>query len=165
MDTVYRNFWQCWVDSAGVNGQMPAVPWPLSVPVIDCTQQTCNQMVGVVDVNVLWITDQNDPHYNNVPVQMARGTSSNSPVWTCPSYCSSPTYLASNNFKYQGQCCWYDQQNGFDTYFNLQNPDGTPATYQNDSIYIKPDCSRHDPKGETGGGPFGVTAGIPVLVK
>ncbi len=149
MQNAFSSFRQCWIDSAG-SGQIcnssavagcPDRPWLLTVPVLDCANgsPTCNRVIGAADVDVLWITGD-IPDYTEAPREIGN--------WKCPE-------------QFTGQQCWKN----FVAAFNLQNPDGTPAAYLPRSIYIIPDCSKHAPTGETGGGPFGVTAGIPELVR
>ena len=119
------------------------VPWNLTLLVVTCpgnNVSTCEEVVGAVDIKIVWITGAGeDPHYKNAPRQML-DWSSDDP---------------------DGQVRW----ESFVQYFHLQNLDGTPAPYEKKSIYFLPDCKPHEPTGRTGGKNFGILAKIPVLVK
>ncbi len=155
---------QCWqgasVDTNGDNTSdspidsngdgRPDLPWKVTLPVIDCTTggPTCRKMIGSVEMNILWITDAgDDPHYARIPLKMGD--------WTASSYPSLPLTDP------ERIAIWND----FVTHFDLQNVDGSPAPYNKKSIYFKPDCTPHIPKGVTGGNNYGIRAEIPVLVK
>jgi len=100
----------------------------------------CQEVVGAVNVNILWITGAGeDPQYNNAPAQMGDWSDSSQ----------------------DGQVRW----GSFVNYFHLENVDGSPAPYAKKSIYFLPDCTEHDLSGTTGGENFGILATIPVLVK
>jgi hypothetical protein len=121
----------------------------MTLPVIDCPDNnvgTCERVVGAVTVNVVWINDQTDPQRNNAPWEMA----------AVP-----PGYGSWSSSDPIGQNRW----DSFVTHFHLQNVDGTPAPYDQKSIYFLPDCTPHEPRGVTGGDNFGILAEIPVLVQ
>jgi Flp pilus assembly protein TadG len=145
--------YNCW--QSYEKGKNPPQPWLLTLPVIDCPGNTltnCQEVVGAVDLNVIWIVDKNDPQYKEAPTQMGN--------WICPSACGGPS-----------ECCWDGNNSAkppswsFVGHFNLQNLDGSPATYQQKTIYFLPDCNPHEPVGGTGGQNFGILAKYPVLVK
>ena len=122
-------------------------PWNLTLPVIDCEGgiQTCNKVVGAVNLNIVWITGVGeDPGYNDAPTQMGDD-------WSFPADADNTN----------GEDRW----NSFVDHFELQDVDGTPAPYAKKSIYFLPDCTPHDPVGVSGGDNFGIKAKIPVLVK
>ena len=126
--------------------------WPLTLPVVDCGDQnnvgTCQEFVGAVEVNVVWITEAGeDHHYDEAPKQMDD--------WVCPPDCNCPGPDCN------GTCCWDD----FVSHFNLENADGSDADYVKKSIYFLPDCTPHDPMGTSGGENFGIMAEIPKLVQ
>ena len=132
----------CWE----TNSESRTRSWNLTLPVVECpgnNMTTCQRVVGVVNLNIVWITEAGeDPNYLNAPRQMD-GWSSDDP---------------------DGRVRWasfISEEFGF----NLKNVDGSPAPYSKKSIYFKPDCSYHEPEGITGGENFGVLARIPVLVK
>ncbi len=52
----------------------------------------------------------------------------------------------------------------FVDHFNMKNSDGTLAPLVLKSMYFKPDCEYHKPKGTTNGPNFGIRAKYPVLV-
>jgi len=124
-------------------------PWGISLPVIECPGNnlgTPARMMGAVRINILWITGEtDDPSYSDAPWEMEYPHSGE--IWS-----SSDS---------NGQVRW----NSFVQSFNLQKLDGGLAPYQKKTIYFKPDCHHHRPKGRTGGENFGILAKIPVLVK
>ena len=139
VQTAFDALRACWI---GETEQK--ILWPLVLPVIDCGDEnnvgTCEEIVGAVELNIVWITlAGEDPLYKDAPTQMA-GWSNSDP---------------------DGAVRWND----FVTSFNLVNADGTPAPYAKKSIYFLPDCTPHDPIGISGGENFGILAKIPVLVQ
>jgi Flp pilus assembly protein TadG/uncharacterized Zn-binding protein involved in type VI secretion len=139
IQSAFNDLINCWETKS--NGKTQ--PWTLTLPVIECPGNnitTCQKVVGAVTISIVWITGAgNDPHYKEAPIKMG-SWSSNDP---------------------DGQVRW----NSFRDYFNLKNVDGSPAPYDNQSIYFLPDCEAHIPIGKTGGENFGILARIPVLVK
>ena len=147
IQSAFNKLIQCWADNTS-----KTQIWPLTLPVIDCGDQnnvgTCQEFVGAVEINIVWITKAGeDPGYNDAPKQMDD--------WACPSNCNCPGPDCN------GTCCWGD----FVEHFNLENADGTSADYVKKSIYFLPDCNPHDPMGVSGGENFGILAEIPVLVE
>jgi Flp pilus assembly protein TadG len=151
-DTLYG----CWEDTTEKNTVMN-----MTLPVVDCEGQNnmpnCPTVVGVVNLNVLWIEDKAVTNGNNawqdVPTAMSgEGVTS----WTCPA-------------ESEGFACWTDF---VDTY-DLKMSDGsTPSLpedyedmYQQRTIYFFPDCTDHKLTGNTGGENFGILAKIPKLVE
>ncbi|TLD41877.1 MAG: Von Willebrand factor type A domain protein, associated with Flp pilus assembly [Candidatus Jettenia ecosi] len=130
--------WNDWIEQMGTE-----ILWNLTLPVITCPGNNvspCEEVVGAVNVNVVWITDKEDPKYNDAPKKMEDWTSGDK----------------------DGKKRW----DSFVAHFNLQNVDGSPAPYEKKSIYFKPDCNPHiPPTGTSGGKNFGILAKIPVLVK
>lgn len=58
----------------------------------------------------------------------------------------------------------------FATHFNLRTGNGALATVANEgwkqmTLYFKPDCTPHEPQGDSGGRNFGILAKIPRLVQ
>ena len=146
IQSAFNQLIQCWeTETARVR------PWNLTLPVVTCPGNnvgTCEELVGAVNVNIVWITEAGeDPSYSNVPYEMA-GIDGQTGAW-------------SSNGEPDGQVRW----SSFATHFNLQNVDGSSAPYQKKSIYFLPDCTPHEPAGQTGGENFGVLAEIPVLVE
>lgn len=144
IQSAFSRLVSCWQSNTGKTR-----PWNLTLPVVSCpdnNMNVCQELRGAVNVNIIWINDQNDPHYNNVPQQMAgiEGVVGN---WT--------------NNNPSGEARW----NSFVEHFRLQNVDGSPAPYANKSIYFLPDCTPHEPAGTSGGHNFGILARIPVLVQ
>lgn len=140
IQTAFSTLRDCWTDQTG-----RTEIWNLTLPVVTCPSnnvQTCETLVGAVNLNVVWITAAGeDPGFNAAPSQMAG--------WSAPPGTES-----------DGQARW----DSFRSHFNLQNADGSPAPYAKKSIYFLPDCTPHEPAGGTGGQNFGILAKIPVLV-
>jgi len=139
IQSAFNDLYKCW-DANTSKIRL----WPLTLPVIDCGDQnnvgTCQEFVGAVEVNIVWITKAGeDPGYNDAPTQMD-SWSNNDP---------------------DGEVRWND----FVSHFKLENVDGTPAPYAKKSIYFLPDCNPHEPMGVSGGENFGILAEIPVLVE
>jgi Flp pilus assembly protein TadG len=143
----------CWVTSAGGSGfwqgntfkitKWPDKIWTVRLPVVDCSSgvSNCSDVVGLVTVNIVWMTRTGTNSYDDVPKKMGD--------WTCPA-------------GYTNQQCWTD----FVNYFKLKQSLGdTPATFYDKTIYFMPDCEPHIPSGNTGGENFGILAKNPVLVK
>lgn len=153
IQNVFDAIMTCWKNQPGIdtdgNG-WPDKAWQLTLPVVECTSNnltTCAEVKGAVTLNILWITKNDKNQYAEVPRKMEN--------WTCPTSCTT------------GQCCW----TSFVQHFNLKmkpsaNSDGfVDASYEDKTIYFKPDCEPHIPRGKTGGENFGILAKIPVLVK
>lgn len=128
---------------------LPDQPWPIDLPVLDCTAGTCTPLVGAVTVNVVWIVRDaklsGTNSYDEAPAKMGS--------WTCS--VPSPATGA------ERQQCWAE----FVARFNLRNSDDNPAPYDSKSIYFVPDCTGHEPTGRTGGRNFGILAKYPALVR
>lgn len=139
----------CWEDATG-----RITNWNMTLPVIECPGNNvgnCSNLVGAVNVNIIWIIEQKDPQYKDVPREMKVNDEAK---WTC----TDP----------DGFTCW----KSFVDHYNLANVDGPPVTeddyqtmYQNKNIIFLPDCTEHEPTGTSGGQNFGIMARIPVLVE
>lgn len=161
VQAVFDALYDCWE-----NATDKTKPWNLTLPVVECPAggiSPSNKLVGAVNLNVMWIVNHdNNQIDNDAPFEMERppqDSGGDSPgTW-------------SNNDAANGGNRWND----FVDTFNLRKPDGTPAYYdaaneQDDgwrqkTIYFAPDCSYHEPTGETGGEAYGVLAKYPVLVQ
>jgi len=140
IQSAFNDLIQCWADNTS-----KIRLWPLTLPVVDCGDQnnvgTCQEVVGAVEVNIVWITGAGeDPGYNEAPTQMGANWLNDDP---------------------DGAVRW----DSFVEYFSLENADGTSAPYAKKSIYFLPGCKPHDPMGASGGENFGILAKIPVLVQ
>jgi Flp pilus assembly protein TadG len=141
IQSAFTNFRNCWAGQTNMN-QI----WELTLPVVRCPGNnitTCQELVGAVTVQVVWITGPGeDPGYNDAPTQMGAWMNSDS----------------------DGSVRWND----FVSHFNLRNLDPnsetSPAPYDKKSIYFLPSCQPHTPIGISGGENFGILAQIPVLV-
>jgi Flp pilus assembly protein TadG len=139
IQSAFNDLVQCWADNT-----TKIRLWPVVLPVVDCGDQnnvgTCQEVRGAVEVNIVWITGAGeDPEYNEAPTQMDSWSNSDP----------------------DGEVRWND----FVEHFRLENADGTPAPYDNKSIYFLPDCTPHIPSGVSGGENFGILARIPKLVE
>jgi hypothetical protein len=147
--SVLSDLVDCWKATESPANTAPEHVWNMTLPVVECpgnNVSNCPKLVGAVNVDVVWIVDQNDPHYNNVPRAMED--------WTCDAAIS-------------GFDCW----KSFVDHFKLANVTGLPQSdedyaemYQNKNIFFLPTCEKVIPTGITGGPNFGVLAEIPVLV-
>ena len=145
IQSAFSDLVSCWRQNSNNRTQ----PWNLTLPVVRCpgnNMTTCQELVGAVNLNVIWINDSNDPQYNNVPTEMS-GIENVVGNWSD----SNP----------DGRVRW----NSFATHFRLKNVDGSPAPYANKSIYFLPDCNDHMGTGGNGRRNFGVLACLPALVK
>ena len=151
-DNILDNVTDCWLAGADSDGDtIPDTLWPLVLPVVQCgVDNTCSPLVGAVQVNVVWIVYKNDPQMNDVPTRMED--------WQC-----SATGTYEERF-----ACW----KSFVDHFDLENFSGPPVTdedyqdmYQKKNIFFLPDCTAHEPRGNSGGQNFGIFAEIPKLVK
>jgi hypothetical protein len=138
IQSAFNQLISCWESATG-RTQL----WNLTLPVVSCPGNnvgTCEEVTGAVNLNILWITGAGeDPGYTEAPTQMGEWSSSDP----------------------DGQARW----TSFVQHFNLQNVDGSPAPYDNKSIYFLPDCTPHELAGVTGGENYGILARIPVLVE
>jgi Flp pilus assembly protein TadG len=155
-DAVFNDLESCWRKNSALdtdNDKVPDKPWSMTLPVIDCTGNSvsnCSTVVGAVELNLIWITQNDKNQWRELPQKMLRADGS---YWAC-SYTKGDTVSA--------QACW---QSFVDT-FNLQDVlNNTPATYEDKTIYYLPDCKAHELSGRTGGQNFGILAKIPVLVE
>jgi Flp pilus assembly protein TadG len=130
------------------NDGWPDLPWNLTLPVVNCPNlqvTNCMDTCGAVNVNIVWILEKENKIDDDAPYKM-------------------------DNWNMESEPDGITRWNSFVTHFNLKNPNGMLATYENDgfkkkSIYFLPDCTPHELKGNTGGHNYGVLAKIPVLVK
>ena len=156
----YNTLRNCWLNFPGLNKDsrgFPIEPWTLTLPVIDCPDKNpgpCSDLVGVVTLDVLWIKQSGaDPQWTDIPLQMEG--------WSC----SLGTAINALDVA-QRQQCWME----FADTFDLQTADDTSVGDLRHSeilktMFFRPDCEAHEPRGTTGGQNFGVLARIPVLVK
>lgn len=149
---VFEDLITCWRANSN-NGTMP---WELTLPVVDCDKNnttTCEEVVGAVTLNVLFISDPGNPSSWN-----------ESDLW--------PTAMSN----VPGMADWASSDPSslnqsfieFFQYFQIMGADGQVAD-QDDimaaTIYFLPDCTPHEPRGVSGGENFGILAKIPVLVE
>ena len=145
-------------------------PWSMVLPVINCQDPnvgTCEEAIGAVTINVIWIIDQQDSNCaKELPEEMSgfpSGEGQYFPDWTragavadlggTPTDCEIWSHFA-DNFQLKNLV---DVEEDGDLVF------GT-APYAKHSIYFAPNCDIHQSGGNTGGVNFGVRADIPVIV-
>lgn len=143
---IYSDLYDCWKNNAALDtdgDKWPDKFWPLTLPVVTCPDNNignCSILVGAVEVNVVWMTKQDKNQFREVPMKMEN--------WTCPA-------------GYTGQQCWTD----FADHFNLEDVlNKSSAAYEDKTIYFLPDCTIHEPTGQSGGDNFGFLSKYPVLV-
>ncbi len=156
VQSAFADLYACWVEQTDKERL-----WNLTLPVIDCSGGIApsNPVVGAVNLNIVWIVDQDNriddqaPWTMELPPEDTQDTASG--VWS--------------NDNPDGITRWDD----FVETFNIRRPNGELASYspppdrggwRQKTIYFLPDCSVSEPRGRTGGENFGVLAQIPVLV-
>jgi Flp pilus assembly protein TadG len=163
-DASFRDIEDCWNARTQVNdeGQQMTL-WNMTLPVVECNDSNvgpCNDLVGAVNVNVVWIVrdankiDDDAPRDMQLP-DLNEDGELNDGYWS--------------NDSSDGIERWND----FVKEFRIVAPDGELAYHDDNpqlsgwrakTIYFLPDCTPHVPSGRTGGENFGVMARIPVLV-
>ncbi|HEY6011319.1 MAG TPA: hypothetical protein VIX18_07620 [Nitrospirota bacterium] len=178
LQSAYSPFFNCWMNKAALDGNddnVPDRPWSMTLPLIECNGSNpgpCNRLVGAINVEVLWITNQNDPQFNRVPTRYQYIDSELSVDFICPAACT-PTaeqpVCASLATEDGRKLCWANfleanhvvDQNG-----QPFTVDGAAAGYLQKNIIFKPSCTVAP---SNGGGPGGVcfntTSPNPRLVK
>lgn len=156
-NSAYEDFWNCW-DSTTTQSE----PWNMTLPVVTCNDNNvgpCNELIGAVNVNVVFVLNAANMIDDQAPTVMTCSTGG----FGCADWANNDP---------DGIVRWND----FVDHFNLVKPDGTPAYYQPQSssidsgwrqktIYFLPECDPQIPSGRTGGENFGVLAKVPVLVE
>lgn len=162
-NTVYEDLRDCWLNAPGLNNDARGYPteaWTITLPVIDCPDSNpgpCSDLVGVVTLEVLWIKQSGtDPQWTDIPLQMKGWTSS---------HIDQGLTLDTMTVT-QRQACWGEFAEAFDLYTADDTSVGNlSASDIQKTIFFRPDCKAHEPRGTTGGQNFGVLARIPVLVR
>lgn len=164
-NNVYNDLRDCWVNAPGPKDfrGYPKQVWPLTLPVIDCPSNNpgpCSTLTGVVTLDVIWIKESGtDPHWRDIPLEMEGWQCS---IWVAAGRPENINALDST----QRQQCWQE----FATQFELKTADGTsvggltPSDLQK-TMFFRPNCEAHEPRGNTGGENYGVLARIPKLVQ
>lgn len=137
-------------------------PFSMKLPMIDCPDYpgqvgNCSTIVGIVELNMIWMNRTPTNMYQNAPRTMWHSTPTDADPdagyqWNCTS--------GSTN-----EQCWRQ----FVDEFGLQKADGTPPYnssdgYMNHTLYFLPSCKVIS-GGITGGMPSNVIATIPKLVR
>jgi len=152
--SAYQELFDCWQVKSDSNADgIPDKPWEMMLAVIDCPSNNvgpCSNVVGVVELNLLWMTQEDKNQFKEVPRSMKKPDGTQ---WTCTTTATT---------KEAGQQCWSE----FVAAFNLKDVlNNSPAIYEDKTIYYLPDCKAHEPTGTTGGKNYGILAKIPVLVQ
>ena len=138
----------------------PDQPWTITLPVIDCPDGSvgnCSDLVGAVEIKVVWMTRNDKNQMKEVPRLMGDWPALADPPVPIGTIKDVPGLCAGT-----GQACW----DSFVKHFALQDVlNGTPAFYEDKTMYFLPKCTGQEPTGFTGGENFGILAKIPVLVK
>jgi Flp pilus assembly protein TadG len=155
----------CWMGNTALAPQRygsppqnwPTKPWSITLPVIACpggAVGNCSDLVGAVELDVVWMTRNDKNQMKEVPRKMSDWPRDDGSDGVLP---DPVTGLCTGT----GQQCW----DSFVAHFNLQDIlNGTPASYEDKTMYFLPDCAPHIPTGLTGGENFGILAKTPVLV-
>jgi Flp pilus assembly protein TadG len=175
MQSAYSPLYTCWMNNAKLdsNGDfIPDRPWSMTLPMIECGSSNpgpCNTLVGAINVEVLWIINQNDPKFKNVPSNYSDPETS--VVFTCPATCTptaGQTVCASLATEDGRKLCWAN----FLTTYNVVDNSGNPFSvadaasgYLQKNIIFKPSCSIATINGGPGGAASNVVPKIPKLVK
>ncbi len=139
--------------------EQPDQPWSVTLPIIKCDDSNpgpCNQLMGAVSLDILWINRsaanvEGDTLNQEAPWQMAD--------WNAHT-------AADVTDVCDGKLRW----DSFVNHFQIKSgPGGELATFDNggygdNTIYFSPSCDPHVPVGGTGGANFGIRAAVPVLV-
>jgi len=161
MESAFKNLYDCWKSTADSNGDgIPDQPWSMTLPLIKCNGAPpgpCNDVVGAIKVQVLWMTDQNDPQFLDVPTSYA------DPEPAGASYSCSASDVAGR------QLCWAS----FLTTYGMTDDSGAPLSgdsatkaYEQKNIFFKPSCTLDSIHNTGPGGVCGnVIADMPRLVK
>jgi Flp pilus assembly protein TadG len=180
-DNVYRDLRNCWLNLPDVPKDWrgyPTQPWGLTLPVVDCCCSSgqecsnercspgpcspgpCSKLRGAVTLDVLFIKQSGtDPHWTDIPLQMED--------WECSSWVALGRPNNINDLsETQRQACFRE----FASHFNLHTADGASvgnltASDLQKTMFFRPSCEYHEPRGNSGGQNFGILAKIPVLVK
>ncbi len=166
LQSSFDDFMDCWEATydTDADGKVDTVK-NMTLPVIDCQGNNvgnCEELIGGVNVNMVWMIRQAQQNYNWVPMEMTGPAGFND--WACPESITDDDDFDELS-KNQKRDCWYD----FIDHFNLVNYAGTGIeTYAlsdlNKTLFFVPDCTTHIPVGVTAGPNLGVLAKIPVLV-
>ncbi len=155
VQTVFHDLYDCWrgIADTDLDGE-PDQPWVMKLPVIQCSDSNpgpCNQLIGAIAMEVLWVVEQVNANRINdeAPRQMGEWASDNpdgKQRWD-----SFVTHFQIKSGPDDGLALW-------------QDPPGDNG-FRQKTIYMKPSCEAQDPVGGTGGANFGLRAAVPALVR
>lgn len=170
LQTGFSTFWDCWWSHSNQGTR----PWQMTLPVVECnpdgTVHPCEDVVGAVTVNVIWVNEN---------ASLSPAWKMDAPPTDTPSTRPGGAPLVMAGFGVPGETGYYepwdasvdsptmagiDRWRDFVDHFNLQVSTVDDGWTQK-TIFFVPDCSPHEPKGTTGGENFGILAKNPVLVR
>ena len=141
----YQPIRDCWVTQHS-NGQ--TMPWSVRMPVIRCETSTCNPVVGMVKVDIIWMTPHDAPNVDDPQTDTPRSMDE----WSCD---------LNGEYEDEDIECWEQ----FVDHFEIANGGETAEdVWESSAIYFRPSCELVEPDGTTGTDNFGIAAKIPVLV-
>lgn len=185
---------ECW-KSASNNGRKP---YPMTLPVVACGSgrqvDNCVKVVGVVTVNMLFMSDSGSVKPSDAPTEMIDLDPEHDEFqdWTSTSAVCGPFNALIGQeqrlalTKLPGQALndkwliaerWDGDKSKkaytadmarwdcFVEHFQLINTNNKMAPMAQKTLYFQPDCTEHEPTGGPGGPNYGVMSKTPVLVK
>jgi Flp pilus assembly protein TadG len=188
VQSAYTPLYNCWKGQASLDtdimndegivttptDSIPDKPWSMTLPLIECGGSNpgpCNKVIGAINVEVVWITNQNDPHFNKIPTRYKYSEPDISVDYTCPATCTpadGQTVCASQETEAGRKLCWANflmANHIVDQDGNAFTVDAAADGYLQKNIIFKPSCSAATPVGAPGGVFGGVPSRIPWLVK
>jgi hypothetical protein len=166
----------------GIPDGIPDVPWEMTLPRISCPDNNvgpCETLTGAITIKVVWILgneegwvdhdpDPDEPKNEQTVDTDGDGipdTNMLTPNYIVPDHMGNwptPGELAAiPDFYTNAKARWAS----FLDHFQFKNLDGSPAPFDQKSIYFHPVCKQRDLAGVSGGQNYGVLARIPVLVE
>ena len=171
--SVFADFWDRWWE----NSKEGTLPWNVNIPIIECKTSgkvlPCQKLVGVANVNIIWVNDQiHDKDFDHAPELNGNTYTSGAPV-TMEGFGQIEGMQQYKDFNMadtvgqpgDGAKRWAKFVENFN--LDLMLPQGTdPAEgWTKNTVFFVPNCDVHAPEGITGGRNFGILAKIPKLVE
>ena len=111
---VWDTFYDCWEATSDTDYDgRPDTVYNMTLVVIDCPANNvgnCSEIVGTVNVNMVWMIRQTDPKFDWVPLKMTGYKSF--PDWYCPDSITK-SLDPKDMSKQQFMDCWYDYTSHF----------------------------------------------------
>ena len=166
----FKDLEECWATKTDKK-----TLWNITLPVIDCSDDptTCANVLGAVNVNVVWVVKDANKINDDAPTEMAGPDPlSNEDDWTFNNTDMNGDEIIDGKDRWDSFVTRFGIRDHLDNlalyeYEYTDEKDKVIKTsgYKNKTIYFLPDCEPHDLTGTTGGYNFGVMAKIPKLVK